>query len=232
MKRNYFFIVVVILIIPVVLNFVLQIKTGLNIIGGGRLTVWLSFWGTYLTALGSFFLGYVSYCNNKEAVKLNEKLLHHYGWEHLVNRYNHIEEFVINEERIHHPTHIDELITYLKKGDDSAFCLQLSNWRKDVNLSSLRIIRYMKDDVQDPKDTEMMEYGLALKNINDKALEIIDVFCAKISQEEMEKRLKGLQRDMTNEFFNLMSKGPALLKCEKRKLRDEANKYDIPNGII
>ena len=234
MKKNYLIgVIFLFLTIPPIMNFILPIKTGLNILGGGEsTTIWLSFWGAYLAALGSFVLGFVSHCNNIEAVKQNEKILHNNGWEHLVNRYDHIEKFVINEEYIHHPANIDELISYSKKGDDSAFHLQLSNWRKDVNISSLRIIRYMNNDVQDPNDIEMKEYGLALKNINDKALEIIKVFSEKLSQEETEKKLANMRTDMSIQFSNLMSKGPALLKCEKRRLRDEAKKNDIPCGII
>ena len=232
-KKYIIYVVIATIAIPIFFNFFLPIETGMKILGEEKSNIiWLSFWGTYLAALGSFFLGWIALQINKESIKQNEKILHNYGWEHLVNRYNHIEEFVLNEESVHHPTHIDELIAYLKKGDDTSFHLQLSNWRKDVNLSSLRIIRYMNDDVLGPKDNELIQYGLALRNINDKASEIIEVFCKKLSQEETEIELENLRMDMLNKFSNLMSTAFYLLQHEKRMLHDEANKYNIPCGII
>lgn len=71
-KCNYLIIIllivsVLVLLIPVLLNYVMRIKAPTPVVGGDRSSeIWLAFWGAYLAAVGSFFVAWLSYRNNKE----------------------------------------------------------------------------------------------------------------------------------------------------------------------
>ena len=52
---NIFHIVCLFLFIAIVLNFVLNTKSDIDVIGGNNApTIWLNFWGSYLAAIAAF----------------------------------------------------------------------------------------------------------------------------------------------------------------------------------
>ena len=87
--------------VPLALNFILPIKTGLNVISTGD--NWLMFWATYLSACGSALVAIVSLKMNQNAIVQNNKMNDSVAWGRLVDRYNQLEKFIIEQERLHHP---------------------------------------------------------------------------------------------------------------------------------
>lgn len=75
MKKKIFSIILIILIIPIVINYVLMIPTPFKIIGSNA--EWLSFWGTYLGgiigAFVSFYILYITLIHNKKEAEIERK---------------------------------------------------------------------------------------------------------------------------------------------------------------
>lgn len=238
MKKTSVLIVLAAIAIPIVLNFILPIETGLRVLGGkGDVSTWLTFWGSYLAAIGSFFLGWFSYKINQNSVRQSDEILRNNAWERIANRYYRMEKFIINEEQIHHSGHISELIAYLKKKDYNTFLLCFSNWQKELNSSSLRIIRYVNVNTDySISNMEVKEYGMSLSKINLEALEIIEVCLEHKSDEESIKglinKLEQALEKYNPSFKYLMSTGFNLLTCEKRRLGEETKKNNISLGFI
>lgn len=234
MKR-YYLIAIFILIIPVVLNFVLPIKTGLNNLGGeGNPIIWLSFWGSYLAALGSFFLGIISYFNNKEAVKQNEKILNNIILEQLEKRYDHLENYVANEERYHNDDFIKKVIEIMKKcQNNNERLIYLYDQKQKISLTSLNIIRFLEQqnakEYYNETGRALYGYGIKLKNANiaieayiDALIEAIDVESSNsFNLERFRKDNAQLINDAINSCNGLNDSSTQLLQSEKKRIEDE-----------
>lgn len=233
MKRYHLLIPVVILIIPVVLNFVLPITTGLIILGGeGSPTIWLSFWGAYLAALGSFVLGLVSYYNNKEAVQQNEKILNNMVLEQYDERYNHLEKFMANEERHHNESFIRKVIEIMKKcQNDNERLIYLYTQKQKASLTSLYIIRFIEQekayDYQNETSRALYNYGMNLKDANFAIESYIDALIKSIkdnSSHSLDMDLfinknDKLINDTINSCKGLIDSGTQILQAEKKRIR-------------
>ena len=147
MNKNITIGIIVALLIPVILNFLLPIKTGLNVIHQND--YWLCFWGTYLSACGSFIVALVSYKMNINANKINEQLQYDAAWQRLVERYNRLENFIVEQEKIHHTNWID--INEDKRINLTEYEYRLFLHDKEIELYSagLLIRRYLENDNAD-----------------------------------------------------------------------------------
>ena len=108
--KNYLIVVLIILlIIPPFLNWVLRwdVKCG-PIIGGERSSeIWLTFWGSYLAAIGSLVMACVSFIQNQKILKQNG-INEQYRYEYDI--YNKAEEYVLENNNLHQ---IQHFLTFL-----------------------------------------------------------------------------------------------------------------------
>lgn len=244
MKKHFIIIAVVIVAIPVVLNFILPIKTGLNNLDGeGNPTIWLTFWGAYLAALGSFFLGVVSYMNNKDAVKQNEKILYNITLDHLIDRYNHLEKFIANEESHYNESYINKVIAIMKKCEDNNERLvYLYQQKQKITLTSLNIIRFLEQEsasvCHNATEKALLQYGNGLKDANDGICDYIDALIRTIKNEQsnsfdLEKFMnENIIEKAIDSCNGLIDLGTDFLQAEKKRIRDYAKKHSIDLAIL
>lgn len=237
MKRFYL-IAVFILMMPVVLNFVLPIETGLNNLGGeGNPTIWLSFWGAYLAALGSFFLGFISYCNNKEAVKQNEKILNNIILEQLEERFDHLENYVANEEKHYNESFIKKVVEIMRKcQDNNERLIFLYSQKQNISLTSLNIIRFIEQERANEYHNEtgraLYEYGMNLKKAScaieayiDELIKTIEVESShSLDVEKFEKDNVRIINEAIDSCRGLKNSGTQLLQSEKKRIREVRKK--------
>lgn len=73
--KKYWWTILIILALPVVINFILLIPAFSPIVGDG--THWLSFWASYLAAIASFAMVLITWWTLRESKKQNQNILTH-----------------------------------------------------------------------------------------------------------------------------------------------------------
>lgn len=248
MKQSYISFAIVVLAIPVILNFLLPINTGLNIIGGKEsVGVWMSFWGAYLAALGTFALGWVSYEINKKAIEQNEKILHNYAWDNLAKRYEHLERYIGEQEKIHNESSVKKLFAILSKYETANDCLiYLYHQKQEISLTSLYIIRFLEQqygcDFHNETGWALNMYGAKLKEANIAFIKLFDTLIKELENNQsddfsfdiisQEEKVIESKQNTVESCQGLITAGSDLLKAEKERIRGYARKHKIEQGIL
>lgn len=240
MKKYICYAIGVMLLIPVLLNFLLPIKTGLNIIKQDDL--WLSFWATYLSACASAIMAAVSWWMNKNATEQNQKMQDNEAWQRLVERYNKIEKFVVEQERIHHPNWIYVIRTM--ECDDSKIQPFLCQRERLLLSSSKFIRRYLEDEyayqIQNNTSKALYSYGLSLKQLNDLYLALTKSQIKQFTNNKEDnlqtsgttKENDKIDVNINSSFMEFEIKGDELLKEEKQRLLNFAKERNMDCGVI
>ena len=196
-----------IVIIPIVLNFLLPIQTGLVILGEPK--DWLGFWSSYLAALGSFTLAMVSLWMNKRLHRQNEKNVNYVRWDKMVNRYNQVERFVLEEEQLHSEWFLKTMLYYVESHNDSEYKLYISEKLQLLLSCSL-------------KTGQMLyEYGKAVKTVNCSFYEKLSsaLYSCNISENEHYiLTIKDLLMDNEKGLKDLMKLRLVYLQAEKKRV--------------
>lgn len=157
-----------IILIPVLLNFLLPIKTGLVILG--EPSEWLMFWASYLAAVGSFTMALVSLWMNKRLHQHNDKTLNYVRWDKMVDRYNRIEKFVYEEEKMHSELVLRCILSYIEKHSLSDIRHLICHKTQELKSCSLRIARFVEQEKARDYNTEtgriLNTYGACVQNVN------------------------------------------------------------------
>ena len=186
------------LTIPVVLNEVLQWNVSDCIIGkqGDAPATWLAFWGTYLAAIGSLVMAWVSHRQNKEIQRQNAYKV---KYDACQKNYDFFEKQLIENASLYSvQCFIDILNEYCKGGSYREMQCQLM-FR--LNQTSLYMPRY-----QNSADDTMKKYGQALCQFNetffDISLNIKEIF---EDQNEEEQDKEKLKEQVANKIENCIS---------------------------
>lgn len=232
--------------IPIVLNYILPIETGLKIIGGNKSNiVWLEFWGAYLAALGSFVLGWISYVINRNAIKQNEKILYNVNLEHLMIRYDHLAKFIANAEIHHNDSYIKKVDKFVEEcKSDNDKLIYLYKQKQRISLTSLNIIRFIEQEYANEYHNEtgraLYKYGKELADANIAINEFIgDYIKALEGKEYNPSDFENFIIDKDCKIKAAIKKCAGLLDCateviqtEKKRIREYAKKHHLEFGIL
>ena len=195
---------VFIVLIPVLLNFLLPIKTGLIILG--EPSKWLMFWASYLAAVGSFVMAIVSLRMNMRLHQHNDKALNYVRWDKLVDRYNRIEKFVCDEEMMHSEWALRCILNYIAEHNLSDTRNHICQKAQELKSCSLRIARFVEQEKARDYKTEtgkmLNAYGFCVQQINEKV-------CI-----SFEKQLKGnfSESEWKHDINKLIDENSSMLK--------------------
>ena len=139
---------IILLLIPVALNFVLQqeplfccqVITNEQI---GSSATWLAFWGSYIAACASFSMAIVSHFQNKRILQHN---IARVEYELALKQYEELEKFVLEADRIFSISAFDILCSYAsKEGTDSpVFIKVFCEYEDNLNYSSSKSIKLLR----------------------------------------------------------------------------------------
>lgn len=221
--------------IPILLNFLLPIDTGLNIIGGNDSShVWLVFWGAYLSALGSFVIAVASLYINRQAIKQNEKLQAHQTWNEMAMRYNHLEKFIVFEEKQYSEGFLYDILYSLQQHTNNLDS-QKYIAKKSIafSVAVLQINRFLEEEkafyeMNTETRKALFEYGMTLQKFNVEYGSLIKV---KTFKEKGRKKfldeLSSLIQQQDCLYNELQHKGQNVLIAEKKRLLNYAKQHDI-----
>lgn len=206
----------VLLLIPAILNYLLQFESPINVIGGDKSAkVWLAFWGAYLSAVGSGMLAiitvYDSRNNRKQRDKDNKIAI-------LREEYSSLERSIIMNERIHSYSNILDIYYLIKKGKTEVAKRHVVKWQDSVKNASLYAVRYFSND------NECENYYTVVYRINTKAMEAGEKLLKILDDEPLQKSkyddIKSIAYDYTNNTLNmeLLRAGFELIKAKKNEL--------------
>ena len=127
MKKNIqigLIVISIILLIPLLLNTILQCKTiHYNVIGGEDGPIeWLSFWGAYIGAIGAAMMAWVSYYQSR---KESERLSLRTQIEHERCFYDKLEELIVKDVSIHSLSRVYEIKSAFKVNQEDANTLYI-----------------------------------------------------------------------------------------------------------
>lgn len=170
-KLQKFVVALVILLIPVALNFLLSVDTGLNVISGGSQAIWLAFWGTYLSACGTIVVAWLSYQQNRsfENVRKHQKKM---------GRYDLLEGYVCDMQETFHFLNLAFVNLKFSKGEglSDGEKKSLHNMSIRANLAVCRSHRF--HDIISYDDTYARKVGcgyfVLLQKINNDFLRLIE----------------------------------------------------------
>jgi hypothetical protein len=218
--------------IPIALNFLLMIPTGLNILGTesqeGSTTVWLQFWAAYLSAAGSFCLAYMSYKVSKATLEQNTTMLMHNRWEQLIQRYEAMEKFVADMEEIHH-IHTMETLYLMCESEKRVLIVRLTS-------AALLILRYMENDkgymFKTKRGLALNAYGARLQKLNTLCVTYVNaiIYPDAADSKPVIARKEQILHEIENLYGSMMEAGKDLLQTEKSELRNFAQENKIPAG--
>ena len=163
----WFLLGVGVILIPVVLNWVLQwtVPACTEVIGGARSTeVWLVFWGSFLAAIGSFAMAILTFITSREDRRksfLQNKL------NYLLSEYSTIEMEIQENERVHS-------ITYLLSNipDDSSADVFKGKTRNALREWFLKLTQCSSSAIKYKRYPFALQYINTLGSINKKCLEL------------------------------------------------------------
>ncbi len=244
-NSKYLFIwVIVAFAIPVILNFLLQIRTGLVILGGSSSqTMWLSFWGSYLSAIASGLLACASLVINQKSIEQNDKILHNSAWEKLSNRYNRLENFICSQEMLYNDIYVEEILEYLENNSNMKSSY-IAKKERMVTVSGLKINRFLEQDKANEFHNKtgecLKKYGGMLYEANDLYLKFIlniknynnnknnNTFNYKEFKDTNENTINSIKIS----YNGILKYGRELLIAEKNRILEYALKHHIEHGIL
>ncbi len=251
---KWIFVIIGILLIPAILNFFLQIQTGLIILGGSESTAsWLSFWGSFLSAIAAGFLGWVSLKINEKAIEQNkisieqnDKILHNDAWNKMVAQYNKLEDYIITQEQLHSLETIQTIkILYLEEEKKIKLetKIKLLQIKAQLREASIKINRFGNDggssDGYREINHRLSAYGKALYEANQRLLEYTDfIYNSMISHEERheEKYEKIYDHNqyqrLADSCTGIMNLGFNYLQEKKNEIVKFAKEHNIEQGAF
>ena len=237
-KTNWIIIIAIIMLIPVILNFILQIRTNLCILGGSEVErSWLSFWGDFLAAIAAGFLGWVSLDINKKSIAQNEKILHNNAWEKMVANYNKLEDYVVAQEKLHSQETIDKIkaIVTSKDGNNLENKIRLLNIKAQLREASIKIARYVDEgrlsDSQSKAEYCLSKYGNALRAANTGMIKFIEDSYKSICPEQNETDKSDRKEcELSNSCSEIMTYGFDFLNNKKIDIIEYAKEHGIAKG--
>ena len=216
--------------IPLVLNFILPIRTGLVIMGDPK--IWLSFWASYLAAIGSFVVAFVSLEMNKRLHKQNEKNINYQKWDKMVERYNRLERFIVNEEHLHSEWTLCFMLNYAKIHEETEIELFFSKKAQEFFSCVLNIARFQEQEMAYNYTTQTGKnfylYGKNVSKINNESCTFFKRELNKgHSKEEWVKRIGALIEENRQLLDKLEDKRMEYLLSEKMRIIKFADKHHL-----
>lgn len=195
-------------IVPIVLNYTILHSTlfDMSVVQTyDSANVWLSFWGSYLAAVGSFALGWLAYHQNKKLQELDEKR---------DNRaiYVELESYVNKSEKLHSFSKVEEMCGYLENGDIYRAKASIYDYQTSLQEFSNNLCKFLED--KRIKD-DLFEYGNKLASINmlllkiiEKSIEAINNDIVNCTDENRVKRVKELHDKLLKDYYAPTSDSP------------------------
>ena len=237
-------IIIIVIGVPCILNWLLQTETPLkSIIGGENAPVeWLSFWGSYLAAIGAGTAAIIALYNNRKGRKIS---YYSNRVRDLDERYRETEEKVREFETIHTLSKLHELSNQLEENPSKARLLCFYYLEKDLKFVSF----FAQKQRGDQLDTLYAPYFSALAAVNIYYSEIIQrvidimseltdenkeaivlklkAFLASLDQDA---HLNQLTHTMYDEGWNLLEKLRDKRTSYYQKLQIESDKCVCKKG--
>ena len=140
----FFTIISIIVIIPILLNFVLQCNTPRGKVIGGENSpsVWLDFWGAYLAAIGSTILAIIAVYGNK---KTRKQYAMKAEYETAKLAYDNFEKQIINDIKLYSVTKFTTINRLCYENDMNNIIKVQDDLFKELQLSSITIVKYNND---------------------------------------------------------------------------------------
>lgn len=154
---SVFFIGIIALLFPMVLNYLLALETPFNFSiieneSAGAPATWLAFWGSYIAACASFCMAMVSHKQNKEIRRQNNARI---KYEIALKQYEELEKFVLYAEKIYSVDAFENMIVrapYSPENIDSVSVKAFYEYTVELNKSSLLSIKLFDDEKSDEKE--------------------------------------------------------------------------------
>ena len=156
-----------VILIPVVLNWVLQwtVPSCTEVIGGTRSTeVWLAFWGSFLAAIGSFAMAILTFLTSRED---RRKSFLQNELNYLLSEYSTIETEIQENERAHSITYLLSTIQ-----DDSSADIFKKKTRIALREWFLKLTQCSSSAIKYKRYPYAIQYINTLGSVNKKCLEL------------------------------------------------------------
>ena len=194
---------VIALLIPIILNWVLQWQVSDNIISDPKSSpaIWLSFWGAFLSAIGSFVMALVSYYQNDSIRQQNAARIR---YENYKNEYEYFETQIINACRTHSILKFTNLYRACKFQDleEDRFTLlnNLNEYSEELSLVSIYAVRFYEDE-----DTTKFYHLLANYNefFSDREIELHEIAIHSKDVEELHVKFSDFLRKLNEKKISL-----------------------------
>lgn len=159
-------ILVVIILIPVLLNYVLLCNTPRGEVIGEENgpTTWLGFWGTYIGAIATAIIAGVSYYQSK---KESQRTSLRNQIEQERSLYKNLESLIEKEVVVHSVSRIYELAY---SNTDNEYNILLSNIKTDLHYASLHCVTFHDVII----NGEYMNFGNKLRELNLKVFDVVN----------------------------------------------------------
>lgn len=212
-------ILLVIFVIPVILNVLLQKNVGVYVIGGKESSViWLGFWGTYLSTIGTVVMAWVSLQQNRNIAKRDER---NREFDKACESYAELERFIKEQEKLYTASRFCKIGEAKKAGDILAYIDIKLSFRQELQMSSTSFMRFM-----DNSDKDIMSYGIILCHFNQAYVKCLERIASEFTKITIERgdvdEIIGRNIDMLNEELkksdHLLEKGFDLLVSKRLKL--------------
>lgn len=208
-----------IVVIPIILNYCLQKTVGVYVIGGEESSsVWLGFWGTYLSTIGTVVMAWVALRQNTNIAKRDER---NREFDKACENYAELERFIKEQEKLYTPSRFCKIGESKKSGDMLTYIDVRLSFRQELQMSSTSFMRFM-----DNADKEIMSYGIVLCHFNKAYMECLERIGHDFTKTLVEERevdeiinnnINILNADLEN-GDNLLEKGFDLLLSKRSKL--------------
>lgn len=200
-------ILVVIILIPVLLNYILLCNTPRGEVIGEENgpTTWLGFWGTYIGAIATVIIAGVSYYQSK---KESQRTSLRNQIEQERSLYKNLESLIEKEVVVHSVSRIYELIDTFSKSIIE-YRVLLSRLKTDLHCSSLHCVTF--HDVI--TNSEYMDFGNKLSRLNLKVFDMVSAMDA----DRIEYNKRDLD-EIENESNNLVHLGYKVLMAQNDKI--------------
>ena len=171
-KRSIIAALLLILTIPLALNFILQIKnqTPVSIIAGndGAPATWLQFWGTYLAAIASFVMAFVAYRqsedNRNDNMKLREQGVRRTEYESKKQEYDLFEKRLVQDMKLYLVSRFTKIGRQYDTGDQDGAKFAQEQLVNELQLSNLYILRFWDPNAE--RGAQMCQYMQLLQRYN------------------------------------------------------------------
>ncbi len=185
--------VVLVLIIPMFLNFVLLAKNPFQVAivsaQNPQAYTWLMFWGAYLSAVGSVIMAYVSYRQNQKIlektheIETNKKKL---------EAYRIMEDYIVKNERLHSDAYFQKY-KLIDVSNRNNLLYQLKKHRDILLNISTRVVFFRDSTETLDKSSDYYRYFHVLAELNDFELKHLTKFIDDIENSESRIDSKTIQ---------------------------------------